>query len=407
MPELKDRSEFDENNRPDLQLSDLDADGSLPAALAREPGVSLQELLRDDAFDLQSQASWKNAFNAYMDSRSPPNAPSSTLIPSASAAIDQLLPNAHLSAKITVLGASDIGKSHLFATLFGKVPATPLPSTLGIQISSSALPKQTQLQQIVRVWDFSGNPQFLPFIPLFAGNASLYVLVFDKARPDSLQYLRTIIGILNKYQSFYPEAVVVIADTSKISPTTPGIGDAQLQEFLQGGGILRYFEYSAQLPESLKGLRRKIMPLVQWRDMYGVAAINLANIIESMLGQDLDAIQPNHALLTLLDAMVPGHTDELETTLTNLVSQNKVVFHSSLSGVITNAELVSVWLHLVAIKADLLHHPISSSNLYEAWGSTCLAGDQLQVLGDILMNMGIFQATHDGHLKIGFDIPSL
>jgi len=89
--------------------------------------------------------------------------------------------------KICFIGASAVGKTSLVAACSGQALCSEYQSTLGVAVSTLAIPIQERLREIV-VWDIKGESEFYRIPHAYLHGMDGYVIVADGTRASTLTH---------------------------------------------------------------------------------------------------------------------------------------------------------------------------------------------------------------------------
>jgi len=155
--------------------------------------------------------------------------------------------------KIVFLGSASVGKTSLILSYKkGILPNSP---TIGVEIHNM---KIHDLDLVV--WDLSGQEKFRNMINNYLIGASIYVLVFDLAREDTFEDIKSWINFI-KNTAGEKSKIILVGNKKDLGKKIP---DDVIKNYLrENNSIVDYLETSAKTGENVQKLFEKLTQLAK------------------------------------------------------------------------------------------------------------------------------------------------
>jgi small GTP-binding protein len=148
--------------------------------------------------------------------------------------------------KVTLFGASAVGKTSLIHRMLGRAFRDKVPSTIGVESYGYFYQTaQDQKQMKVGIWDTAGQERFNALMPNYYRGTHAFMAVFDVCDSESWHALFKPEGFVGTAQSIMNDALVMVVGNKIDRKSKRQVSEAMATEYCAAHNFL-YMETSAK-----------------------------------------------------------------------------------------------------------------------------------------------------------------
>lgn len=113
-----------------------------------------------------------------------------------------------LRKKVCILGAAAVGKTSLVAGISGEALCSTYRSTLGVRITTAAVPVSERLRELI-LWDIKGESEFYHIPLVYLTGCSGCIFVADGTRASTVHIALDLIHRMRDHSGDIPHVLLI------------------------------------------------------------------------------------------------------------------------------------------------------------------------------------------------------